>query len=156
MVPQAIISSRLRKHPRQISSSSRQQLRTQGEGTGTAGGMTDRPDRSGINIDVLAGCICSFFCASHIPSVLVATRVKNHRNLLATPVTALATFALIPIVDALARCLRMFADPSRVNGRIRRNRVNSARNGRLAVLGPEALHAVVFVNRCYPLHESSI
>jgi len=154
MLPQATISSRLRKHPRQISSSSRQQLRMHGEGTEEAGGLTDRSDRSGIDIDALAGRIRRLVSAEwaapalQCPAVVAATGVKDYRDLPPAPVTSLAAFAPIPVFYALARRFRMFAATRRVGGRVWRYRFHCTRNGRPAVVGLEALHAAVFGNEC--------
>lgn len=117
-----------------------------GEGTEEACGMTARPDRSGVNIDALVGSIrrLATISAVQCPTAMVATSVKDHRNLLPAPVTAFAAFALMLVFDVLVQVFRMFADPRRVGGRVGRYRVNGASNDRLAVVGPEALQAVVF------------
>ena len=79
---------------------------------------------------------------------MAATGVKDHRNLLVAPVTAFATFAITPDFNVLALDFRMFSDPHRVGGGVWRYRVHRARNHRPAVVGLEALHAVVFGNEC--------
>ena len=109
--------------------------------------MTDRFNRSDVDIDTLAGCVCCLAHALWIAPVLAATRVKDHRDLFPASVTALAAFTSMPVFDALARGFRRVADLCRAN---------SARNGWLAVVGPETLHAVVFGKRWYPLHGFSI
>jgi hypothetical protein len=149
-VPQAVISARLRKQPRQILSLSRQQLRRQGEGTVE----TDRAfgnGRSGIQVDagaryrarLDAGRLAAVVAT---PAVVAAARIQQYRLLFAPPFIATTTFAAAPIRGGLTRLLHPFATARSRHGSAGGHRVHTAGDGWPPVIGAQTLHAQVFGN----------
>jgi len=125
-----------------------------GEGTGEAVEITVPGERSGEDIDVLAGRACVFFFAMYtatalqFTAVMFAAGVENDRKLAVASVTPLAPFALCPVIAARTRCFGVFSDACRVCGRVWRYRFQRACNDRPAVVSLEALETVVFRNEC--------
>ena len=103
--------------------------------------MTARPGRSGVYIDVLAGCLYLLATAPALqcPAAMVATGVKDYWNLFPAPVSAFATFTLSLAFNPLTLCFRVFPYT---------RRANRTHDGWLGTFSLEALNTIVFGNKC--------
>lgn len=146
--PHAVISSRLRKQPRQMSLSSRQQLRTQGDGTvvmGCRGGNR----RSGIQVDAATGtggftvAIVRLTPATDTAPVMLAACIQQHRGLLFSTLDTLAALTPTPVCNRLLPGTPVVTNVDRVNRRVGRYGVDPACLGPLARFSLEALNAGV-------------
>jgi len=151
LADQAAISCRVRKQPRQVSLSSRQQARIQGDGTAVSQAVGCRSARSGIDIDAgklragagLAGRATAILAAA---AVVSGARIEGDRQLLVAPLIP-APFAATPLP---ARCRSVdpgFTGLRGVRGRIAGHAVQPAGAGGGRAGTAQALYAHIFADQ---------